>query len=78
MGKRGFKTGKQLPSSYDMGNPYVNLCLAVLSRAKADYDNFIFRKNEMWHNFQKTELYKRGRNVDPIEVAVWVSDFIGG
>lgn len=72
--RTGSKNKVRLPSSYDVGTPAVNFYLAILRQAKADED--INWETGMWVDFQKTELYKRGRNVDPVEVAEWVSEYI--
>jgi len=62
-----------LKSGYDGGNPYVNVCLAILVLAKED-DALI------WQEFKGTELYRdnSGRNVDSLAVALWVSDYLKG
>ncbi len=73
--RAGRKNGNkaQLPSSYDGGYPAVNFFLAILNRSKED-------KSQMWQDFQKTELYGQGLKgvPDSLQVAWWVSNYIGG
>ena len=72
MTRKGVKTGTKLPSCYETGNPYVNLCFAILRQSKrAD--------GRMWQDFTKTDLYKDGMKsrIDTMEIAEWVSRYIG-
>ena len=67
--KKGTKNKVSLPSSYEIGDGAINLCLAILSKARAS-------ESQMWVDFQKTELYQ-GKNKDPLSIAVWVGNYIG-
>lgn len=64
------------PSSYEIGNPAVNLMLAVLRQARADEGTEY--ENEMWVEFKGTELYRDGLKgiPDALEVAWWVALYI--
>jgi len=79
--KRGVKRGTRMPAQYSGGDPYINLCLAILKQAKLDegtkynaYGEECKKRcwDEMWAEFQKTELSKMGLNVIPLDVAWWV------
>jgi len=54
----GSKNIVQLPTSYDMGCPAVNLVMAVVARAKADEGTEY--ANGFWSEFKKTNTYKKG------------------
>ena len=50
------------------GNPYVNLCLAVLGQAKRD-------RTRMWRRF-KRENHWRKHYCIPLQVAEWIGNFM--
>lgn len=54
--------------SYSTGNPYINLCLAILKDAKKD-------KGQLWVNFQGSYDYK-GSHPIPLDVALWVGGWL--
>lgn len=55
---KGSKNTVQLPTSYEMGCPVVNLVMAVVARAKADEGTEY--TNGFWSEFIETETYKKG------------------
>lgn len=85
-GKRGARTGVQLPSRYDGGNPAVNFWLAILLRAKADFYKchcaremvraFVKHRGTTLQHFMNPK--RRGRGVDSLEEAWWVCKYIKG
>ncbi len=72
------RKGMSLPSSYETGNPYVNLVIALIRQAMADegteYDN------GFWSEFKETEVYKSGQrgNIDVLYLAVMIADYFWG
>ena len=86
------KRTNQIPrSSYDRGEPEINLLLAVLAQAKSDASGtipkiisnqyqrerkaFILSAKKVWRDFQKTRFYGK-RTTAPLEVAWWVYEYI--
>ena len=82
----------QIPrDQYDMGEPEINLLLAVLAQAMSDASGmipkiisnqyqrerktFILSAKKMWHDFHKTQFYGK-RTTAPLEVAWWVYEYI--
>jgi hypothetical protein len=58
---------KLTASRYDRGDPYTNLALAVLEKAKDD-------KAQMWEEFAVG--YKGNfNNISPLDVAQWVANY---
>jgi len=55
-------------ATYDRGDPYINLCLAILKTAKRD-------RAKMWSDFSKDFLNDR-TSIEPFNVAWWVVDYI--
>ena len=68
----------QLPSSYDIGDGYVNLMMAVLRQARSDYGTEY--DDGFWAEFMETKTYQRGvRGVaDPFHIALGMASYIGG
>ena len=78
-------------SSYEGGEPAINLCLAVLAHARHDASKtvpkvvsseyqrtekaFILSGKRMWQAFQQTEFYGK-RSIAPLEVAWWICKYI--
>ena len=50
-----------------VGDPHINLCLAVLGKAKEEPRYF------MWEAFRQV-YNKMSKNYDPMQVAEWVSE----
>ena len=53
---------------HSTGNPEINLCLAVLARAKKE-------RSQMWRDYAKEVEQGNRENVDPFAVASWVGDW---
>ncbi len=58
-----------------VGDPSINIMLAVLAQAKKDGERRFGRCNLMWGLFKKEVLQER-LNIEPAEVADWVMVFI--
>jgi len=65
-----------LPSSYEMGNPYVNLVMALIRQAMVDEGTEY--EDEFWSEFKETKSYKSGQrgNIDVFPLAVMIADYI--
>ena len=89
--KKGTKNLRPIAGSYDIGNPSVNLFLAVLAQAKRDASKtipkvisskyqqrekaFILSGKRMWQAFQDSEFYGK-QAIAPLEVAWWICKYI--
>ena len=59
------------------GDPYINVMLAVLARAKKDGERRHGRCNLMWAKFKEDYPgYLDMINIDPLGKAEWVIEFI--
>ena len=61
----------------NVGDPHVNLCLAVLMYAKKDCEKGTYRwyKYDLWYDYLE-EFKDPGNNVSVDDIAEWVGEWM--
>ena len=80
--KLGSKNARPMPARYEGGFGPVNFWLAILLRAKIDFQKWHYAKELVkafveWRGMPLEDfLETRGMNVDGLEEAWWVCEFV--